>query len=104
MIHSAALALSLSLGVVSAEASSIYVIGGINSNDCPNGSQEVDGEDECRDAAASVGGSFQSVGSWDNYPGGCYGNPLDSKVWMNNNPGSRNSVYAKVCRKDGDGE
>lgn len=99
-----AAAASLSLGAFAANASSIYLIGWPNSNDCPKGSQEINSEEECRDAAASVGGSFQSVGSWDDYPRGCYGNPLDSKVWMNENAGAPHSVYAKVCRRDGDGE
>lgn len=98
------LALSAQAMDANRSLASAYVIGNINSNTCPGDSEEVNGELECRDAAASVGGTYKYAGNWPGYPGGCYGNPLTSSVWMNNHPGSTNGIYAKVCRKDGAGD
>lgn len=75
-----------------------YVKGDGNSNDCPAGTQKITDAGECNVGAHAVGGSYQDVGEWTDYPGGCYGNGITGKVWFNTHTGAARSHYGEVCR------
>ena len=49
-----------------------YVKGDDGSNVCPANSAKIWDEPTCVDAAASVGATFQSTGTYADYPSGCY--------------------------------
>ena len=84
----------------SSETKKIPIKGDRGTNICPQGSQLLNIEEDCKNGALRLGMGFAATGNWSGSPKGCLTSEWDGRqVFFNKHPtGSVHPKQAPICK------